>query len=198
MVFFSCLDTAKYQKGIIIGVIDLHVSFVANTMTRNRYLQIKQCLHVADNTNLAEGSKIVKINPRYNVLSMVLKQFGILYDKKSIEKTMEPYKGSYSIDQYFKSKPFGDLFWRIKFGYKIWSLCGNDGHRYHLDIYCGKSEGPRNEFGLGEKIVLETVNVLKEFFFDNYFTSSKLMKKLSDNRILDTRTVKKSRTSVRR
>ena len=49
--------------------------------------------------------------------------------KKSIEKATEPYKGSYSIDQYFKSKPFGDLFWRIKFGYKISSLCGNDGYR---------------------------------------------------------------------
>ena len=79
-----------------------------------------------------------------------------------------------------KSKPFGDLFWRIRFGYKIWSLCGNDRYPYHLDIYSGKSEGPRNEFGLGEKIVLETVNVLKdmnddditkcEFVFDNYFT----------------------------
>ena len=116
MVFFSCLGTAKYQKGIIIGVIDLHVPFVANTMTQDRYLQIQQCLHVADNRNLAEDSKIVKINPSYNVLNMVLKQSGILYDKKSIEKTTEPYKGSYSIDQYFKSKPFGDLFWRIKFG----------------------------------------------------------------------------------
>ena len=82
MVSFSCLDTAKYQKGIIIGVIDLHMPFVVNTMTRNRYLQIQQCLHVADNRNLAEDSKIVKINPRYNVLNMVLKQFGILYDKK--------------------------------------------------------------------------------------------------------------------
>ena len=60
------------------------------------------------------------------------------------------------------------------------------------------SEGPRNEFGLGEKIVLETVNVLKEFFFGNYLTSYKLMKKLSDNIILDTQTVRKNRISVRR
>ena len=165
-------------------------------MTQNRYLQIKQCLHATDNKNYAEGSKIVKINPPYNVFNMILKQFGILYDKLSNGKTMVSYNGLYSI--ILKSKPFWDLFWRIKFGYKIWSLCGNDGYQYHLDIYCGKSEGPRNEFGLGEKIVLETVNVLKEFFFDNYFTSYKLMKKLSDNRILDTRTVKKNRISVRR
>ena len=57
-------------------------------MTRNRYLQIKQRLHVADKKNLAEGSKIVKINPPYNVFNLILKQFGILFDKLSIEKTM--------------------------------------------------------------------------------------------------------------
>ena len=88
MVYFSCLDTVKYQKGGIIGVTDLHVPFIANAMTRNRYLQIKQRLHAADSRNLAEGSKIVKINPPYNVFNMILKKFGILYDKLSIEKTM--------------------------------------------------------------------------------------------------------------
>ena len=127
--------------------------FIVNAMTRNIYLQIKQCLHVANNRNYAENSKIVKINPRYNVFNMILKQFGILYDKLSIEKTTVPYRGLCSIGQYLKWKPFGDLFWGIKFGYKIWSFCGNEGYPYHVDIYCGKSEEPRNEFGLCEKVV---------------------------------------------
>ena len=80
-----------------------------------------------------------------------------------------------------KSKP-------IKFGYKIWSLCGNDGYPYHLDIYCGKSGRPRNEFGLGGKVVLGMIDVLKdmnddgisncEFFFDNFFASVELIKSL--------------------
>ena len=80
-----------------------------------------------------------------------------------------------------KSKP-------IKFGYKIWSLCGNDEYPCHLDVYCGKTEGPGNEFRLGGKVVPEMVDVLKdmndndisncEFFFDNYFTSYELMEKL--------------------
>ena len=63
---------------------------------------------------------------------------------------------------------------------------------YHLDLYCGKSEDPGNKFGLDGKAVLGMVNVLKdmkdddinncEFFLDNYFTSYKLMEKLSDDR----------------
>ena len=77
-------------------------------------MRIKQCLHVADNRNLVEGSKIAKIKPPYDAFNMILKQFRILHDKLSIEKTMVPYKGLYSIRQYMKSKPFGDLFWRIK------------------------------------------------------------------------------------
>ena len=121
---------------------------------------------------------------------------------------MVPYKWLNSICQYIESKPLGDLFWKIKFGYKVWSLCGNDGYPYHLDIYCEISERPRNGFVLGMKVVLEMVNVLKdmnddditkcEFFLDNYFTSCKLMEELSDNRILTTGTVKEKAISVRR
>ena len=97
-----------------------------------------------------------------------------------------------------KSKP-------IKFGYKIWSLCGNDEYPYHLDVYCGKAEGPGNEFRLGGKVVPEMVDVLEnmndndisncEFFFDNYFTSYELMEKLRDDVILGTGTVKENRIS---
>ena len=55
-------------------------------MIWNRYLQIKQCLHVADNINLVESNKIAKIKPLYDTFNMRLKQFGILHDKLSIEK----------------------------------------------------------------------------------------------------------------
>ena len=142
-------------------------------------------VHVADNKNLVEGSKIAKMKPLYDAFNMILKQFGIWHDKLSIKKRMVPYKGLYSICQYMKSRPSGDLVWSIKFGYKIWSLCGNDGYPYHIDIHCEMSEGPRNEFSLGGKVVLEMVITLKDmndddmtncdFFFDNYFTSYKLI-----------------------
>ena len=38
----------------------------------------------------------------------------------------------------YEIKPFGDLFWRIKFGCKIWSLFGNDEHP-HLLIFIAES-----------------------------------------------------------
>ena len=73
--------------------------FTADAVTWNRYLQIKQCLKVADVRNLVEGSEIAKIKPIYDVFNMTSKQFGILHDKLLIVQTMVPYKGLHSIDQ---------------------------------------------------------------------------------------------------
>ena len=70
---------------------------------------MKQCLKVADNINLVEGSEIAKIKPLYDAFSMTLKQFAILHDKISIDQAMVPNKGLHSIHQFMKSKP-------IKFG----------------------------------------------------------------------------------
>ena len=111
---------------------DLQVPFIATLMARNRFLKIKENFHVADNSNL-EASKVAKVKPLYDAFNRNLKQFGILHEKMSIDESMVPYKGLHSIRQYIKSKP-------IKFGYKIWALCGEDGYPYHLEIYCGKSE----------------------------------------------------------
>ena len=90
--------------------IDFHVPFIANNLTRNIYLQIKQYLHDAGNRNLVEGCKVAKIKPLYDVFNVALKQFGILHEKLSIDKSMVPYKALQSIRQYMKSKP-------INFGY---------------------------------------------------------------------------------
>ena len=42
---------------------DLGVPIVANTMSRNRYHEIKKYLHFADNENFTEGDKMSKIAP---------------------------------------------------------------------------------------------------------------------------------------
>ena len=90
--------------------IDFHVPFIANAMTRNIYLQIKQYLHDAGNRNLVEGCKVAKIKPLYDVFNVPLKQFGTLHEKLSVDESMVPYKALHSIRQYMKSKP-------INFGY---------------------------------------------------------------------------------
>ena len=56
---------------------DLGVTIVSNTMSRNRYYEIKKYLHFADSQNLTEGDKVSKIAPLYEMLNQNLFQFGI-------------------------------------------------------------------------------------------------------------------------
>lgn len=173
---------------------DLQVPFVSKEMTRNRYLKIKQYLHVADNQNLEAGNKVAKVQPLYDAFNKQLKQFGILHSLLSVDESMVPYKGLHSIRQYMKDKP-------VKFGYKLWALCGEDGFPYHLVIYCGASGEAHGRFGLGGNVVNMMVEEAKgmdeanvEFFFDNYFTSYQLIEHLAEQKILATGTVRENRT----
>ena len=50
----------------------------------------------------------------------------------SIDESMVPYFGKHSTKMYIRGIK------AIRFGYKLWSLCGNDGFPYQLNIYTGK------------------------------------------------------------
>ena len=91
---------------------------------------------------------------------------------------MVPYFGRHSAKMFIRGKP-------IRFGYKLWSLCGSDGYPYHLQVYKGKAATSSNE-PLGTRVVNHMVEVVREnsyvakhhFFFDNVFTSHNLLSDL--------------------
>ena len=96
---------------------------------------------------------------------------------------------------YIKGKP-------IRFGYKIWSLCGEDGYPYKMNIYTGKNSSQRSDEPLGQRVVLnllELVTNLSEpkyhdVYFDNFFSSAELLKLLSDQGFIATGTIRENRT----
>ena len=51
---------------------DLRVEIVAKTMSRNRYLEIKKYMHLADNLKLTPENKMSKISPLYDVIVKIL------------------------------------------------------------------------------------------------------------------------------
>ena len=104
---------------------DLGVLAVYNTISRNRYHGIKRYLHFSDNQRLTEGDKIIKISPLYNLLNCNLFQFGIFHEVLSVDESMVPYFGRHSAKIFIKGKP-------IRFGYKVWCLCGSDSYPYHM------------------------------------------------------------------
>ena len=107
---------------------------------------------------------------------------------------MVPYSGRHSCKMFIRNKP-------IRFGYKLWALCGSDGYPYHVSIYTGKSNdataGP-----LGMRVVQSMVDVVKmhsdseihELYCDNFFTSYELMNVLAEQKMKAIGTVRENRT----
>ena len=159
------------------------------TMSRDRFKIIKRYLHVADNQSLS-SSKVAKIEPIFDMLRVQCQQFGIFDELLSIDESMIPYRGNYSVRQYMHNKP-------IKFGYKMWMLCGNTGFPYNFSIYCGKDAertGP-----LGAHVVNKMLSPVKDVsnhvvFFDNFFTSHQLISDLKGKGIRACGTVRDNRT----
>ena len=164
-------------------------------MSRVRFLKIKKYFHVADNQNLEKGNKVAKFAFLYEAMNINLSQWGIFHKKLSIDEAMVPYFGKHSAKMYIKGKP-------IRFGYKIWSLCGEDGYPYKMNIYTGNNSSQRSDEPLGQRVVLNLLELVTnlsepkyhEVYFDNYFSSAELLKLLSDQGFIATSTIRGNRT----
>lgn len=91
--------------------------------------------------------------------------------------------------QYMPKKP-------IKRGFKVWMLCDSSGYVHRFEIYTGK-KGEKTEKNLGERVVLDLTsdfgNNNYKIFFDNFFTSYKLVLQLQKKSINSCGTVRQTR-----
>ena len=90
--------------------------------------------------------------------------------------------------QYMKNKP-------IKWGFKFWfRSAAKTGYLHQFDIYTGRKRD--TEYGLSENVVLSLCEPLSGSFchvyFDNFYTSPILLKKLLDKGVYATGTVRLS------
>ena len=83
----------------------------SQVMSHSRFQEMKRYFYLADNQNLTE-SKTAKVNPIYDQLLKNCLQFGIFDKLLSIDESMVPYRGHFSIKQYIRNKP-------IRFEYKL-------------------------------------------------------------------------------
>ena len=149
-------------------------------------------MHFADNLKLTPGNKMSKISPLYDIMNKNLVQFDIFHSLVSIDESMVPYFGRHSAKMFIKGKP-------IRFGYKIWCICGNDGFPY-MKVYQGKEDNSES-LPLGTRVVNDLLDVIisksditcHELYFDNFFTSYKLLCELSDKGVKATGTVRETR-----
>ena len=97
-------------------------------------------------------------------------QFSIIDEFISIDESMVSYRGLHSTRKFIKNKP-------IRFGYKVWMLCGSTGFPYNFAIYSGKEsdrEGPLRSC-VCQKNANKASHVV---FFDKLFTNYQLLSDL--------------------
>ena len=83
-------------------------------------------------------------------------------------------RGKHPIKQFIRNKP-------VRFGYKIWFMCGTDGYPYNLQIYKDKETGPKREVS-GPRVVEDMASTIRHedadkhiLYIDNFFTSHQLL-----------------------
>lgn len=174
---------------------DVHNVLVTNWMRRNRFEDIASCLHMSDNQNLPENDKLGKIRPLIDCLNQQFLRYAPVESDISIDESMIPYYGSHGCKQYIKGKP-------IRFGYKAWVAALRLGYCLQFEIYQGRRGIEEKQgLGLGESVVLKFAEVLENyygekfsFYFDNFFTSAKLIRSLGQKGFGTTGTVRDNRT----
>jgi len=160
-----------------------------------RFQEIKRFLHLADNTALEQRNKVAKVSPIYNKINANLHQVAVFHKMLSIDESMVQYFGRFGAKIFIRGKP-------IRYGYKIWCLCGSDGYPYHMQIYAGKAEG-KSSVPLGSRVINDPIDSIEPhtdllchtIFFDNFFTSDSLLADLSSKQIKAVGTVHDNRTS---
>lgn len=111
-----------------------------NSMRLNRFEQLLHHLHI---------DKLYKLRPIIDDLNNNFVQHEGLEEHISIDESMIPYYMKHYAKQYIKGKP-------IRFGYKIWALCTNNGFIISFIVYTGKSNIAR-KFGLGGDVDVQLI-----------------------------------------
>lgn len=177
---------------------DISVPIVRESMSRLQYRNMKQKLHLRDNSQIDTTDKLYKVRPYLSLLNRKFQQFGIFSHDLSIDEQMIPYRGKHSSKMFLKGKP-------IRFGYKAWTLASSDGYVFQFDIYSGKSTNSQSsnneDFGLGGSVVLNLLSVVETpahhaIYFDNFFTSFHLLCHLKNKGFHATGTIQENRIKI--
>ncbi|KRZ83679.1 PiggyBac transposable element-derived protein 3 [Trichinella sp. T8] len=92
-------------------------------MARNRFMEIKKYLHLADNQKLVKGDKMSKVTPLYKLLNSSLVKHGMFHEKLRVDESIVPYYGRHAAKMFLKSKPIRDV---VKYANEIPRICAKN------------------------------------------------------------------------
>ena len=122
--------------------LDSRNTIVASLFTRNRFLNVLQYLHLADNKNLNSSDKFCKVNPLLRMMNESCLENFIPEKNISIDESMVPYYGRHGCKQCIQNKP-------VKFGYKLWVAATPLDYGIQFYPYAGKDDSYNEDIGLG-------------------------------------------------
>ena len=173
---------------------DSRNTIVASLFTRNRFLDVLQYLHLADNNNLNPSDIFSKVNPLFKMINESCLQNFIPEKNVSIDESMVPYYGRHGCKQYIQNKP-------VKFGYKLWVAATPLGYAIQFYPNAGKDDNYNKYIDLGGSVVMSLISKLPtvpnsnyHVVMDNFFTSPSLLRLLKGNGMAATGTVRANRT----
>jgi len=165
---------------------------VASIMPRDRFFQLRVNLHFANlvSDELKKNNKLWKVQPLIDFVRnrcLSIERSSTYY---SIDEQMIPFLGRCQIRQFVKVKP-------RPVGLKNFVITTSDGLIIDFEIYQGLTTPyPDKSLGLGPAVILRLINTIPEgssVFFDRYFTTIPLMKKLVQLKIHGTGTIQMNR-----
>ena len=150
-------------------------------MTKIRFEEVSQYLHFSNSESEPQCGeenfdRLYKVR---SLLSGVLENSQKAYEPSknlSIDEGMIAFKGRLSFRQYMPAKP-------TKYGIKVWMAADSqNGYVNNFSVYLGKEGNVPRANGLGYDVVMKMASPFlknhRHIFFDNFFTSTKLMEDL--------------------
>lgn len=175
---------------------------IQNTMSLNRFEEIRKNLHFNDNNSQVTDSTLLTYD-KLHKLRPVIEEFGTKFasvpmeENLSVDEQLCSTKARHHLKQYMPLKPH-------KWGYKLYFLCGTNGYAYNFEIYTGCENDPRKrlpeeiDLGASGNVVVRLCrniprNQNYKLYFDNFYNSPQLQYYMAKQGIFSIGTVKRNR-----
>lgn len=176
----------------------LGTPLIQETMSLNKFEKIRQTLHFNDNSkdlprSNPECDRLFKIRPVVDFLNKTFSKIP-MEEHLCVDEQMCSTKARNSLKRYNPNKPH-------KWGYKVFVLSGVSGFAYRTEIETGKENivlQGEPDLGASSNVVMRLARMIPrnqnfKLYFDNYFTSLRLMEYLAKEGILSLGTIRRNR-----
>jgi len=176
----------------------MHTPFYGDTMTRDRFLNVLQFLHFADNSQrpdpIGEYDRLWKIRTVFDTLNQAYLKFYNPSEHLTVDEIIVKFQGRVIFRQYIPNK-------RKPFGIKIYKLCDKSGYTCDFKVYLDSDSRSATDDMTATHATLRHLTCRVEglghkLFMDNFFSSPRLFDDFLRRKIHSCGTVRPNRKDM--